>query len=66
MNDVDPRKISMTKTYSVTFAHVNMVREMADELTAREDKVISDGEVVRRAVDLLYALVFNEKVQEPA
>jgi hypothetical protein len=56
----DARKISMTKTYSVTFAHVNMVKEMADELAAREGAVISDGEVVRRAIDALYGKVFDE------
>jgi len=63
---LDPRKISMNKTYSITFAHVNMVKEIADELTLRENKIISDGEVVRRAIDLLYAKSFGTALSEPA
>jgi hypothetical protein len=60
MNDaIDPRKISMNKTYSVTFGHVGLVKEMADVLSAREHRPVSEGEVIRRAVDLLYAATFG-------
>ena len=66
MNDsIDPRKISMNKTYSVTFAHVGLVKEMADELTARESRPVSEGEVIRRAVDLLYAATFGDPTPQP-
>jgi hypothetical protein len=63
---LEPRKITMNKTYSVTFDHVNRVKEMGDFLSANENKVISDGEIVRRAIDLLYEKVFGEAIPEPA
>jgi len=40
-----------TKNYSTTVLHVRRVAEMADRLG------ISQGEVIRRAVDLLYEKV---------
>ncbi len=61
----DARKIIMNKTYSVSFAHTQMVGEIADELTARENKFVSDGEVVRRAIGLYYANIFGEPTPEP-
>jgi len=63
--NLDHRKIFMNKTFSVTLAHINLVKEMADELTTRESKLISDGEIVRRAIDLLYSATFNEPMPEP-
>jgi hypothetical protein len=60
----EAKLIYMNKTFSVSFGHVQMVREMAEELTAREGKIISDGEVVRRAIDLLYASTFGEPTPE--
>ena len=66
MNDsINPRKISMNKTYSVTFAHVGLVKEMADELSARERRPVSEGEVIRRAVDLLYTATFGNSIHQP-
>ena len=61
---LEARKISLSKTYSVTLAHTQMVKELADELTAREGKLISDGEVVRRAIDLLFSKVYDEPLKE--
>jgi len=64
-DSIDPRKISMNKTYSVTFAHVGLVKEMADELSAREGRSVSEGEVIRRSVDLLYAATFGDSTPQP-
>ena len=61
----EAKSIMLTKTYSVSYGHVQMVKEMADKLTARESKIISDGEVVRRAIDLLYSATFGEPLPEP-
>ena len=54
----DLRKIFTTKTYSLTAGHTAMVSQMADDLAAREGKSISDGEIVRRAIDLLWAATY--------
>lgn len=62
---LDHRKVFMNRTFSVTLAHINLVKEMADELTSRESKLISDGEIVRRAIDLLYSSIFGEPTPEP-
>jgi hypothetical protein len=62
---LDHRKIFMNRTFSVTFAHVNMVKELADQLTASEGKFISEGEIVRRAIDLFYGATFGEPTPEP-
>ena len=64
-DSIDSRKISMNKTYSVTFAHVGLVKEMADELSAREGRSVSEGEVIRRSVDLLYAATFGDPTPQP-
>ena len=42
-------EISVTKTYSLTVPHIQKVAEMAERLN------ISQGEVVRRAIDILWA-----------
>ena len=61
----DLRKIYTTKTYSLTAAHTQMVSQMADELASREGKMISDGEVVRRAIDLLWAATYASALPRP-
>ena len=50
----------VTKTYSMTLEQVYQIKAMAKELTAKEGKPISDAEVIRRAVPLLYAQVFPQ------
>jgi len=55
---LDPRKIGVTHNYSVTFAHVNMVKELAEALSKAEGAFVSEGEIIRRAVDALYADTF--------
>ncbi len=46
---VDLFSISMPKNYSLTLGHIERVREMKREMKAK-----SDGEIVRRAIDLLW------------
>lgn len=55
------KKYVATKTYSLTAGHTQMVSHMADEITAREGKFVSDGEIVRRAIDLFWDKVYAEK-----
>ena len=59
-DNLDARKIYMSRNFSITLEHVNRVKEMADELTTRDGKLISEGEVIRRAIDLLYSKTYNE------
>lgn len=42
-------EISVTKTYSLTMAHIAKVSDLAQRLG------VSQGEVLRRAIDALYA-----------
>lgn len=63
---LDPRRINISRTYSITYAHVGMVKKITDELSSREGKNLSEGEIVRRAVDLLFAATFGEPLPEPA
>ncbi len=51
---VDLFKVFMTKTYSLTLGHIERVRELK-----RKTKAKSEGEVVRRAIDLLYEEEMN-------
>lgn len=60
---LDPRRIVVSKTYSSTLAHINMVKKLADELSNRESKNLSEGEIVRRAIDALYAETFCESIK---
>ena len=49
MNEPTPNlEIAVSKTYSVSFLHIAKVSDLAQRLG------ISQGEVVRRAIDLLY------------
>lgn len=57
---IDPRRITMNKTYSVTYYHTQLVSKLASELTRREKSRVSDGEVIRRAIDLLDAQTFGK------
>ena len=41
-------EIAVSKTYSLSFAHIAKVSDLAQRLG------ISQGEVVRRAIDMLY------------
>lgn len=61
---LDPRRINISKTYSITYAHVGMVKKITDELSARESKNLSEGEIVRRAIDLLFAATFGDALAE--
>ena len=49
MNEPTPNlEIAVSKTYSVSFLHIAKVSDLAQRLG------VSQGEVVRRAIDLLY------------
>jgi hypothetical protein len=59
MEDViSPEKVSVTKSYVITQAQANNIKEMGLFLTAQESKLIADSEVVRRAIDAYYLVVF--------
>lgn len=46
--------LAVNKTYSLTIDHVQRVTQMAEERTLVEGKPISQGEILRRAIDLLF------------
>ena len=46
-----------TKNYSVTPDHIAKVADLAMRLTASQGKTVSQGSVVRDAIDLYYALM---------
>ena len=56
-NKIDPSKVTLTKTYSMTLAHVNQIKEMGQFLN------VSDAEIMRRAIDTLYASVFPKSAE---
>ena len=58
------KRITVTKTYSLTAGHTAMVSRLADELSAREGKLVSGGAAVRRAIDLLWRQVYREPAPE--
>lgn len=45
---IDPEKVKMTKTYSMSLADVNKIKEMA------EKKDTSDAAIMHQAINLLY------------
>jgi hypothetical protein len=57
---INPNKISVTKSYVITQAQANNIKEMSLYLTAQESVLIPDSEVVRRAIDNFYTVVFPE------
>lgn len=46
--------ISVAKNYSLTMEHILKVKDIAAVLFDENGKNISEGEVVRRAIDLFY------------
>lgn len=54
---IDPSKVTVTKTYSMTLARVNQIKEMA------MFQNVSDAEIIRRAVDALYAQMFPQSAE---
>lgn len=46
-------EMSVTKTYSLTNRHIGIVAGMAEEASERCGRVISQGEIVRTAIELL-------------
>ena len=47
-NKIDPERVKMTKTYSMSLADVNKVKEMAEKKTA------TDAAIMHQAINLLY------------
>jgi hypothetical protein len=45
--------VAVAKTYSVTVRHIALVKELAESLSKRENRRISEGEIIRKAIDLL-------------
>ena len=56
---IDPRRVNLSKTYSLTLDHANKVKQMADDLSRREGKFISEGETLRRAIDMLFTSTYG-------
>lgn len=52
---------AVTRTYSLSNKHIALVNELADRLSKIESRKVSQGEVVRKAIDLLYERVEAEK-----
>jgi len=57
MNDQPTLQISVAKNYSLTMTHIAKVSDLAQRLG------VSQGEVVRRAIDLLYQAEEDKKDQ---
>ncbi len=53
-------EIAVSKTYSLTMLHIARVADLAERLK------VSQGEVVRKAIDLLYERMETEPEQAPA
>jgi hypothetical protein len=58
VNPHPPVEMAVTKTYSLTFAHIAKVSDLAQRLG------ISQGEIVRRAIDLLYQKIDRIEARE--
>lgn len=52
--------IAVARNYSLTMAHISRVADLAQRLG------VSQGEVVRRAIDLLYAKIEDQETQNGA
>jgi len=52
--------MAVTRNYSLTMAHIARVADLAQRLG------VSQGEVVRRAIDLLYAQIEEQETQNGA
>ena len=55
----NPPNLSVSKTYSLTIGHIMRVADLAERLK------ISQGEVMRNAIDLLYEKHQNGETEEP-
>jgi hypothetical protein len=60
----EAKKIFVTRTFSITHGHNLMVTQLADELTAREDKTVYESEIVRRAIDLFWQVTMKETAEQ--
>ena len=47
-NKIDPERVKMTKTYSMSLADVNKVKEMAEMVPT------TDAAIMHQAINLLY------------
>lgn len=56
---VEEKKIQTNRTFSITHGHTLMITGLASELSLRHNRDISDSEVIRVAIDNLWALVFD-------
>jgi hypothetical protein len=56
----EAKKIVVNRTFSITHGHSKMVARLADELTAREDKIVYESEVIRKAIELMWSAVYGE------
>jgi hypothetical protein len=45
--------LSVNKTYSLTMRHILAVSKMAEEASERTGRVVSQGEIIRTAIELL-------------
>ena len=52
--------IAVTRNYSLTMSHIAKVADLAQHLG------VSQGEIVRRAIDLLYAQIEEQEMQNGA
>jgi len=57
---INTAKVFMGKTYSMSLEQIEQIKAMAQELTNREGKSVSDAEVIRRAVRSFHAVVFSK------
>ena len=48
-----PTEMSVTKTYSLTTRHIGMVAEMSAKASERTGRNVSQGEIIRTAIELL-------------
>lgn len=54
--------MAITKTYSLTLRHIGMVTDMAERLSQKEKTKISQGEVLRLAIEELWEKLERDEI----
>jgi hypothetical protein len=57
---MEETEVKVTKTYSISLADVNAVKEIAAKQTTAEGKRVTDADVLHQAIAALYAAEFPQ------
>jgi len=61
MDEEELKKIVTPRTYTLTFGHTVMVTKISEILRGRENRNVSDSEIVRMAIEGLLEKVETEE-----